>query len=126
MSQQKLIDIAGGLFVPTVVVTDAAGNAVTPASAIVPASTSAITAVTSAIADTIILSSNAARKGAVIYNESTAILYLRLSSGVASATAYSVQVPANGTYKIELNEYTGIIKGIWAAANGFARVTEFA
>src|SRR5579859_6856713 len=37
-----------------------------------------------------ILASNTSRKGAMVYNDSTAILYLDLSGGVASTTSYSV------------------------------------
>lgn len=85
--------------------------------------------VTSAAADTVILAANGNRKGATIYNESTAILYVLLAVGTASATNYSVQVTPNtsttGYYEVPFG-YTGIIKGIWASANGFARVTEIA
>lgn len=123
MSQQKFIDIAGGLFVPAVVVTDSSGNPVTSSTA--PA-TGTLTSVTSATADTTVLASNSARKGALIYNESTAILYLLLATGTSSTSAYSLQVPANGSFTLNPGEYSGIIKGIWSAANGFARVTEFA
>lgn len=73
-----------------------------------------------------ILASNTARKGAVIYNDSTQILYLDLSGGTASNSSYSVQVPSQGYFEVPgPNIYTGLITGIWAAANGNARVTEF-
>lgn len=69
-----------------------------------------------------ILASNAARKGGIIFNDSTAILYLLFSAtGNPSATNYSVQVPAGGSCPI--GSYTGQIKGIWSAANGFAYAT---
>jgi hypothetical protein len=79
--------------------------------------------VVSTAADTIILASNAARQGATIFNDSTAILYLLLANAVSSLTVYSVQIAAGGYYEVPA-KYTGIIKGIWAAANGNARVTE--
>ncbi len=82
--------------------------------------------VVAAITSTTILASNANRKGAIIYNDSTAILYLDLSGGTASATSYSVQIPANGYFEVPGPAiYTGLVTGIWAAANGNARVTEF-
>lgn len=124
MSQQKLIDIAGGQFVPTTILTDAAGNPVVPASAIPAPSVGTLTSVASAIADTAILAANSARKSAIIDNESTAVLHLLFSTGVSSLTSYSIRVPAGGNYTVPLGGYTGVIKGIWAAANGFARVTE--
>src|SRR5260221_4317428 len=72
-----------------------------------------------------ILASNTSRKGAVIYNDSTQILYLDLSGGTASNSSYSVQIPANGYFEVPGPVvYNGLITGIWAAANGNARVTE--
>lgn len=76
-----------------------------------------------AAADTIILAANAARQGATVYNDSTAILYLLLANAVSSNTVYSLQVAAGGYYEVPA-KYTGIIKGIWASATGNARVTE--
>ncbi len=71
-----------------------------------------------------VLASNTNRKGAMVFNDSTAILYLDLSGGTASATSYSTQVPANGLYELTV-VYTGAITGIWSSATGNARVTEF-
>ena len=79
----------------------------------------------SAAADTLILAGNDSRNGAIIFNESTAILYLNLSKSTASLTNYSVQVAAGGTYLNKYTDYCGEIRGIWAAANGAAMVTEF-
>lgn len=77
-----------------------------------------------AIVDTTILAANAARQGASVYNDSTAILYLLLANAVASNTLYSLQVQPGGYFEAPA-KYTGIIKGIWASATGSARVTEF-
>lgn len=82
------------------------------------------TNVVSSATDVTILASNANRLGAMIYNDSTQILYLLLSSGTSSTSLYSVQVVSQGFFEIPFN-YTGIIKGIWASANGNARITEF-
>jgi hypothetical protein len=87
------------------------------------ADTGTITSVVSAAADTIILAANVNRQGATIFNDSTAILYLALSNVVATNAVYTVQIAAGGYYEVPA-KYTGIIKGIWAAANGNARVTE--
>lgn len=73
-----------------------------------------------------ILASNANRKGAVIYNDSTQVLYLDLTGGTATNASYSVQVPSNGYFELPgIVIYTGAITGIWAAVNGNARVTEW-
>lgn len=89
----------------------------------------AITSVSDTNADTTILAANANRKGASIFNDSTALLYLALANVTASATAYSVQVPPGGYFELPICDggvYTGIIKGIWASdAAGAARVTEW-
>jgi hypothetical protein len=69
-----------------------------------------------------ILASNTSRKGATIYNDSSAILYLALIS-TASTTAYNVQMTANSYYEVPY-AYTGVISGIWASSTGNARVNE--
>jgi hypothetical protein len=73
-----------------------------------------------------ILASNTSRKGAMVYNDSTQILYLDLSGGTASNSSYSVQVGSQGFFELPgPTIYNGAITGIWASANGNARVTEF-
>lgn len=92
--------------------------------------TGTITSVNDTNSDVTILAANANRKGATVFNDSTALLYLALASVTASATNYSVQVPAGGYFELPTCDggvYTGVIKGIWASdASGAARVTEFA
>lgn len=86
-------------------------------------STSAQTSVVAAASSTVVLAANANRLGATVFNDSTALLYLLLGSGTASNSNYSVQIAAGGYYETPFN-YTGALTGIWAAANGNARVTE--
>lgn len=73
-----------------------------------------------------VLAANTARKGASIYYDGAAILYL-----IASATT-----PTSGVYTIKMGQgyfnyyevppgYTGIVQGIWSAATGAAAVTEW-
>lgn len=88
------------------------------------ASTSAQSSVSAATSSTSLLSANANRLGASVYNDSTAILYLLLNSGTASTTAYSVQLGAGAYYEVPFG-YTGAIKGIWASATGAARIMEY-
>jgi len=81
--------------------------------------------VAGAASDTSLLASNAARKGALFFNDSTAILYLAYGAAAASLTSYSVQVPANGFFEMPPQPvYTGAIRGIWSAANGNVRISE--
>jgi len=77
--------------------------------------------VTAATADTLLLAANPARATLNIYNDSTAVLFLALGAGAASATSYTVQVPAGAYYE---KAFAGEVRGIWAAANGAAQVTE--
>lgn len=66
---------------------------------------------------------NASRRSLSIYNESTAVLYVKFGS-TATATDYTVQIAAGGYYEMPTPAYTGIVTGIWASANGAAQVTE--
>jgi hypothetical protein len=104
--QRATIDSAGG--VKTKETRSATGTASTVASS--------ATSVT-------ILAANANRLGASVFNDSTQVLYLLLGSATASATVYSVQLLPGAYYEVPAN-YTGQLTGIWAAANGNARVTE--
>lgn len=72
-----------------------------------------------------ILASNTSRKGASVYNDSTQILYLNLQGNAASTSNYTTQIGPQGFYELPPPAiYTGTITGIWASANGNARVTE--
>lgn len=81
------------------------------------------TSVASSATDVTILASNVNRLGATVFNDSTQILYLLLASGTSSNTNYTVQLTTLTYYEVPFG-YTGVIKGLWASANGNARVTE--
>jgi len=82
--------------------------------------------VTSSASNVTLLASAAGRMGATFYNDSTAILYLKLSA-TASTTSYTVQLQSNGYYELPGGGacFSGIIDGIWSSANGFCRVTSW-
>ena len=86
------------------------------------AGSSAVAQVASAVVNTTLLAANANRLGATIYNDSNKAVYVKLG-GTASATSFTVKVPARGYFEVPFS-YTGIIDGIWEAANGNALVTE--
>lgn len=70
-----------------------------------------------------LLASNANRKGATIYNDSTASLYVKLGA-TASLTDFTMVCDARGYFEVPYG-YTGIIDGIWSSdAGGDARITE--
>jgi hypothetical protein len=105
------VDTSGRL---CAVASTATGGSATGTQANVASSASAVT----------ILAANTARKGATIYNDSTAILYLILSTTTPTSTVYTIQMASQSYYEVPFG-YTGIIQGIWASANGAARVTQF-
>lgn len=106
------------------------GSAVTqPVSLPTSPATGTITSVASSATDVSVLASNANRKGASVYNDSTQILYLACSNATSSTSVYTIQVASNAFFELppcrDGSVYTGVLKGIWASANGNARVTEW-
>lgn len=81
--------------------------------------------VASSASSVAIFASNPAARQRYVQNDSTAILYLKFGA-TASATSYTVLVPAGYLYVFDNPCYTGDVTGIWAAANGSARTTEVA
>lgn len=95
-----------------------------PAAPNYPISTvAASTTVASSVTSVAILAANANRKGATIWNASTAILYMDLDAA-ATATDYAAKLDPGGYYEVPFG-FTGAISGIWSAANGSALVREF-
>lgn len=62
--------------------------------------------------------------GRTVYNDSTAVLYLKYGA-TASATSYTVQLAAGQYYEFPQPVYAGHVDGIWASANGNARLTSW-
>jgi hypothetical protein len=85
--------------------------------------TAALTNVSSSASSVQLLASTAGRRMATIHNDSTAVLFLKYGSA-ASATSYTVKIPAGGYFEFPHPVYTGRVDGIWDAANGAARITE--
>jgi len=95
----------------------------TPVKVETPPDTGTLANVSASASNQTLLAANAARKGAMIYNDSSATLYVKFGT-TASATSYTVLMPANSYYELPYPVYTGIIDGIWSSATGSARVTE--
>jgi hypothetical protein len=83
----------------------------------------ASTTVASSITSVPVLAANPIRKGATIWNASTATLYLDLDTA-ATTTDYAARLDPNGYYEVPYG-FTGALSGIWNAANGNALVREF-
>jgi hypothetical protein len=86
-------------------------------------STPTVTQVPAAITSTTILALNASRKGASVFNDSTAELYLKMGTSGAAGTSFTIKLPAYGYYEPPAI-YTGGLVGAWASATGNAYVTE--
>ena len=65
----------------------------------------------------------AERVGFTVFNNSSAVLYLGLDAAPTSTTDFTVAIPAGGYYESPFG-YRGTVRGVWAAANGSAVVTE--
>jgi len=84
--------------------------------------TSSISSTASSLSSQTLRAANSSRKGLSIFNDSTAILYVKLGA-TASNSSFTIKMAAGSYYELPFN-YTGIIDGVWAAANGSAYVTE--
>lgn len=80
--------------------------------------------VASSASDVQLLAENPRRQFCVIFNDSTQVLYVSFGSTAASATSYSYKLGAGDTLEVNRLEFNGEIRGIWASANGNARITE--
>lgn len=98
---------------------DASGSEVSPT---VSASAATTANVASAATTVTLQAANTSRLGLTIHNDSTQTLYVKLGSG-ATATSYTVEMAAGAYFEMPYG-YTGIVTGIWASANGSARMTE--
>lgn len=98
-------------------------NIVGTSSSLTTSATPTVSSVASSATTVTLLAANTARRMATFYNDSTQVLYLKLGA-TASATSNTIQMAAGSYYELPQPVYTGIIDGIWAAANGNVRLTE--
>lgn len=88
-----------------------------------PAAAGALSNVASSDSNVTLKAANASRRGLIIFNDSSAVLYIKFGA-TASSSSFTVKVAAGGYWEMPLPIYQGIVDGIWASANGNARVTE--
>ena len=79
--------------------------------------------VASSATNVTLLASNMNRRTMTIYNDSTQVLFVKFAA-TASATSYTFQMGPGAYYEMPIGFYSGIIDGLWASANGNARITE--
>lgn len=99
---------------PVTVVSSSGGGATSATLSNVAGSDSSVT----------LLASNAARKQAIVWNDSSAILYVKYGA-TAAATDCTFQVQGGQTLIFPLPIYAGQVDGIWDSATGAARITEY-
>jgi hypothetical protein len=108
-----------------VAIVDGNGDQITSiqTTAPIPPASAVLTNVPSSASSVSLLASNASRKKFLIVNDSTKVLKVAYAA-TASATSFTLLLAAGGIYESDLDDYTGVISGIWTAVNGAARVTE--
>ncbi len=71
-----------------------------------------------------LLASAATRRGVIIHNDDTGILFIKYGS-TASTTSYTYKIPVDGTWEMPGPIFTGAIDAIWVTSgSGSARITE--
>lgn len=91
------------------------------------ASSATVAQVASSASNVTLLASSSARKGCIVFNDSTAALYMKFGA-TASTSSFTVKIAAGGYWEMAFTPhgiYYGIIDGIWASANGNAYVTSW-
>jgi hypothetical protein len=86
-------------------------------------STANQTIVTSVATSTVLLAANVNRRGCTIFNDSTATLYVNFGATANATDNHVVPMESKAYYEIPF-AYTGVISGIWSAANGNAHIYE--
>lgn len=89
-----------------------------------PSQSATLANVASSASSVTLFAASGTTKARTIYNDSSAILYVKFGA-TASTTSYTVQLAAGAFYEFPQPCYAGLVDGIWASANGFARVTSW-
>lgn len=88
------------------------------------AASATVTRVSASATSITLLSSNEERRGAVFYNDSTSICYLKFGT-TASSSSFTVRLTGQSEFVLDSCPiYTGRIDAIWALASGAMQVTE--
>lgn len=81
-------------------------------------------AIASSVTAVTLLGQTSNRTGFILVNDSTATLFIKFGS-IVSLTDWSVKIGPGAYYEVPPYEHAGQVVGIWDAANGVARITEF-
>lgn len=106
---------------------DTANHALRTSSSTAASTSSSVTSVNDTNASTTLIAANTSRKELLIYNASTATLYVKLGT-TASTSDYTVALVSEttpGTGGFLRTTHQGRVDGIWSAdASGAAKITE--
>lgn len=80
--------------------------------------------VASSTSSVVLFAAASSPRARLVSNDSSAVLYLKFGTA-ASATSFTVSVPANGYYEFPQPCYAGVVHGAWASAAGSARTTQY-
>ncbi len=84
-----------------------------------------IYSVSGATGSTVLLASNANRKALSVFNDSSAILYLKIGSG-ASINAFTTKLYTDDYYENPAGvRPLDVVTGVWDSVTGSAKITEF-
>jgi hypothetical protein len=81
-----------------------------------------VTSVSGSTTSATLLAANSARLGATFYNDSTAVLYLKLGA-TASPASFTVKMQSSDYYEVPA-VHSGRVDGVWDGAAGSVKVTE--
>lgn len=82
-----------------------------------------VVSVAASISVTTLKSASTARKGLTLHNDSTSACRVRVGTP-ATTTVFTRKMAPGEYYEVPFN-YKGVVTGIWEAADGAMRVTEF-
>lgn len=85
----------------------------------------ALANVASSATSVTLFAGNGGGSGRFVFNDSSAILYIKFGSTAASLTSHTIAVAAGAYFTFPAPLYGGQVTAIWASANGFARTTEW-
>lgn len=110
-----------GNFPPTQIIS---GTVSTVTPSYIFSTVSTVTSVSASASNVTLLASNSARKGAIFYNDSTSICYVKFGT-TATSSDFTIAMDSKSTIIIDSNPiYTGRVDGIWVSATGAMKVTE--
>ena len=87
------------------------------------ASTCTTTSVASSATNVTLLSANADRLGATLFNDSSSDVFVKFGA-TASSSSFNIEMGPDGYFEVPFG-YRGQIDAIWGTANGNMRIGEF-